>query len=131
MGSQKRESCPLLGANRSLTLQFKLMKLLTLPLLLFASIICVSAQSEILHPWTDSQGRTLQASFISLDSEKVTIKWNGQVVPIPLVSLSPESQNLAKQLASQMNSGATAGSPAKINCTLGRMYKEELFRLVL
>ena len=89
------------------------MKLLILPLLLFASIICTSAQNETLHPWTDSQGRTLQASFISLDSEKVTIKWNGQVVPIPLVSLSPESQNLAKQLASKMNSGSTAGSPAK------------------
>jgi hypothetical protein len=75
--------------------------LLLLPVLL--SIGLLRAQSEQLHPWTDTQGRTLQASFISLDSEKVTIKWNGQVVPIPLISLSPESQGLAKKLASQTN----------------------------
>lgn len=59
------------------------------------------AQKETLHPWTDTQGRTLQASFLSLDSDKVTIKWNGQVVPISLVSLSPESQLLAKNLAAK------------------------------
>ena len=75
--------------------------LLLLPVLF--SIGLLRAQSEQLHPWTDTQGRTLQASFISLDSEKVTIKWNGQVVPIPLISLSPESQGLAKKLASQTN----------------------------
>ena len=75
--------------------------LLLLPLIFLVGLL--QAQSDQLHPWTDIQGRTLQASFISLDSEKVTIKWNGQVVPIPLVSLSPESQSLAKKLASQMN----------------------------
>ncbi|NBQ02734.1 MAG: hypothetical protein EBU27_05855, partial [Opitutae bacterium] len=79
------------------------MKLYLLLLPILFSIGLLQAQSDQLHPWTDTQGRTLQASFISLDSEKVTIKWNGQVVPIPLVSLSPESQSLAKKLASQMN----------------------------
>ena len=79
------------------------MKLYLLLLPIFFSIGLLHAQSDQLHPWTDTQGRTLQASFISLDSEKVTIKWNGQVVPIPLVSLSPESQSLASKLSSQMN----------------------------
>jgi hypothetical protein len=79
-------------------------------LLLFTflfSIGLLQAQSDQLHPWTDTQGRTLQASFIGLDSEKVTIKWNGQIVPIPLASLSPDSQSLAKKLASQMNGASS------------------------
>ena len=63
----------------------------------------LNGQAEKLHPWTDAQGRTLQASFISFDGTKVTIKWDGQVVPIPLASLSPESQNLAKQLGAKMS----------------------------
>ena len=79
------------------------MKIYLLLLPIFFSFGLLPAQSDQLHPWTDSQGRTLQASFISLDTEKVTIKWNGQIVPIPLASLSPESQSLARQLASQMN----------------------------
>ena len=89
------------------------MKILIFPVLLFCGVLSVLAQNETLHPWTDSQGRTLQASFISLDSEKVTIKWNGQLVPIPLASLSPDSQNLAKQLASQMSAAKPAVSPNK------------------
>jgi len=71
------------------------------------SIGLLQAKSDQLHPWTDTQGRTLQASFIGLDSEKVTIKWNGQIVPIPLASLSPDSQSLAKKLASQMNGASS------------------------
>ena len=64
-------------------------------------------QDETLHPWTDIQGRTLQASFISLDqaAQTVTIKWNGQVFPLPLNTLDTQSQALAKQL------GAPAPKP--------------------
>ncbi len=80
------------------------MKLNVMFLALLFSVFSLQSQSDDLHPWTDSQGRTLQASFVSLDGDKVKIKWNGQVVPIPLVSLSLESQNLAKQLASKMGS---------------------------
>ena len=83
------------------------MKIYQLLLAFLFPIGLLQAQSDQLHPWTDSQGRTLQASFISLDSEKVTIKWNGQVVPIPLASLSPDSQILAKKLASQMNGASS------------------------
>ena len=83
------------------------MKIYQLLLTFLFSIGLLQAQSDQLHPWTDSQGRTLQASFISLDSEKVTIKWNGQVVPIPLASLSPDSQILAKKLASQMKGASS------------------------
>ena len=65
---------------------------------LFLFGFLLQAQNETLHSWTDTQGRTLQASFISLDAEKVTIKWNGQIVPIQLTNLSPETQALAQKL---------------------------------
>ena len=72
------------------------MKLLILPLLLLSSIICISQARKKLHPWTDSTRSYITGSFISFDGEKVTIKWDGQVVPIPLASLSPESQKSCK-----------------------------------
>jgi hypothetical protein len=56
--------------------------------------------AQELHPWTDLQGRTLEASYMKSDGVNVTINWNGKVVPIPLASLSPESQALAKKLSS-------------------------------
>jgi hypothetical protein len=77
------------------------MKILYILLLaIFASFLpLIHAADEVLHPWTDVQGRTLQAYFLKSDGTIVTIKWNGQVVPIPLVSLSPASQALAQKLA--------------------------------
>jgi len=75
----------------------------------------IFGQDATLHPWTDIQGRTLQASFISLDQEAqtVTIKWNGQVFPLPLNTLAPQSQALAKQLGAPAPavSPSSASSP--------------------
>ena len=71
-----------------------------LALILILPFATSMGQDETLHPWTDTQGRTLQASFISLDqaAQTVTIKWNGQVFPLPLNTLDAQSQALAKQL---------------------------------
>jgi len=55
--------------------------------------------AQELHPWTDLQGRTLEASFMKSDGVTVTINWNEKVVPIPLASLSPKSQALAQKLS--------------------------------
>ena len=61
-----------------------------------------------LHSWTDVQGRTLEARFVRLFAGTVTIEWNGQMVPLPMSSLSPQSQALANQLASP---GTTTPNP--------------------
>ncbi len=61
--------------------------------------ISTLSRAQTLHPWTDLKGRTLQASFIKSDGITVTLNWNGQVVPIPLATLSAQSQALAKQLS--------------------------------
>lgn len=84
-------------------------------LFFFAPLLSILGQDETLHPWTDIQGRTLQASFISLDetAKTVTIKWNGQVFPLPLNTLSAQSQALAKQLGAPPPATAspTSSSP--------------------
>jgi len=82
-------------------------------LILFAPFLSIVGQDETLHPWTDTQGRTLQASFISFDAaaQTVTIKWNGQVFPLPLNSLAPQSQSLAKQLGAPPVAAQAPSSP--------------------
>lgn len=83
------------------------------PLLLALLLLLTysAAQAQALHPWTDLQGRTLQASFVKSDGTTVTINWNGQVVPIPLATLAPASQELAKKLAAEAAFGSV-GAPA-------------------
>ncbi len=71
-----------------------------LALILILPFATSMGQDETLHPWTDTQGRTLTASFISFDGKTVTIKWDGKVFPLPMSSLSPQSQALAKELSS-------------------------------
>ena len=63
-----------------------------------------------MHSWTDTQGRTLQAVFLKTDGVTVTLNWNGRVVPIPLATLSPASQKLARELASAK---ATPSKPSE------------------
>ena len=81
-----------------------------LALILILPFATSMGQEETLHPWTDTQGRTLQASFISLDqtAQTVTIKWNGQVFPLPLNTLDTQSQALAKQLGAPKAPPATS-----------------------
>ena len=50
-----------------------------------------------LHPWTDLNGRTLQAKFIQGNDSSVTIEWNGQRFDLPINTLSDQSKALAKK----------------------------------
>ncbi len=81
-------------------------------LTLLALLAPLFARAQTFHPWTDLQGRTLQATFVKSDGTTVTINWNGQVVPIPLATLSPASQELAKKLAAEAAFGSVGGAPA-------------------
>jgi hypothetical protein len=68
-------------------------------LVLFFLLLTSYLNGQTLHPWTDLQGRTLQAEYVKSDGITVTINWNGKVIPIPLATLSPESQALAQKLS--------------------------------
>ena len=62
--------------------------------------------SANIYPWTDLNGRTLQAKFLEASGSSVTIEVNGQPVDIALDSLSPESRALATLLQTQQKKPA-------------------------
>jgi len=70
-----------------------------LPFLLFFMIGHIGLWAQALQSWTDTQGRTLQASFVKLEGTLLTIRMNGQDFPLDLSYFSPQSQALARQLA--------------------------------
>ncbi len=97
-----------------------------LALILTLAFVPSWAQDETLHPWTDIQGRTLQASFISLDeaAQTVTIKWNGQVFPLPLNTLASESQALAKKLGAPTSAAISSSSSSPFDEILDEVISE-------
>ena len=68
-------------------------------LFLFFLLLSSYLNGQTLHPWTDLQGRTLQAEYVKSDGITVTINWNGKVIPIPLATLSADSKALAQKLS--------------------------------
>ena len=64
------------------------------------------------YSWTDTEGRTLQASFVKLEGTLLTIRMNGQDFPLDLSYFSPQSQNLARQLAAAATPAPIAPAPA-------------------
>ncbi|MBE2284020.1 MAG: SUMF1/EgtB/PvdO family nonheme iron enzyme [Prosthecobacter sp.] len=55
--------------------------------------------------WTDTKGRSLTATFKTIASGNVLLEIAGKITPVPLNTLSAESQRLAREL--------DAGDPAK------------------
>ena len=105
-GNKKGFGALALGTHRGRLTTDPIMKTPCILLLsiAFAFFQPVFASTDALHSWTDIQGRTLQASFVKSDGMIVTIKWNGKDVPIPLATLSPESQALAQKLSQAKDS---------------------------
>lgn len=77
-------------------------------LILFFLLLSSYLSGQTLHPWTDLQGRTLQAEYVKSDGITVTINWNGKVIPIPLATLSAESKALAQKLSTPKNASIPA-----------------------
>ena len=78
-------------------------------LIFFPFIFCLTSllgqEPTELHPWTDLNGRTLQAKFIKGNNTSVTIEWNGQRFDLPIDTLSDPSKALAKKFI-QKNAGS-------------------------
>ena len=66
-------------------------------LFLFCLTSLIGKESAELHPWTDLNGRTLQAKFIKGNNVSVTIEWNGQRFDLPMDTLSDQSKALAEK----------------------------------
>ena len=72
---------------------------------LFASVLCgflltlsiVRGAEE--REWTNNDGKTIRAKFVSSNAQTVTLSMGGKVYVLKLSSLSPESQALVSELA--------------------------------
>ena len=53
------------------------------------------------HEWTNAQGKTIKAEFVSATNESVTITMQGKVFVVKLADLSPQSRALAAKLRVQ------------------------------
>ena len=85
--------------------------------------------------WTDAKGRHLEAAFVALDGESITLQTaDGKEVRLPLALLSPADQALAKTLKPMegafVPTNATASTAAgKIDALVARRMAEENARL--
>jgi hypothetical protein len=62
------------------------------PFLLIAAIGLLEAR-----PWTNTQGKVIEAEMVGSDENQVSLKLaNGKVVPVPLASLSPVDQEYVR-----------------------------------
>jgi hypothetical protein len=64
------------------------------------ALLCVPLGGET-HEWTNAQGQTIKAEFISAAEKTVTISMQGKSFVMKLADLAPWSQVLAKQLQEQ------------------------------
>ena len=60
-----------------------------------------SAAAEPIREWTNVDGKTIRAQYVTSDETSVTILIGVQKFVYPLSKLTPESQALAKQLAAE------------------------------
>ena len=98
-------------------------------LLLFYLIPLSGQDAGELHPWTDLNGRTLQAKFIQGNDSSVTIEWNGQRFDLPINTLSDESKALAKKfIENSPASPRTAVDSQQWKDTAGRTIQAKFIK---
>ncbi|MEM6915144.1 MAG: hypothetical protein AAF491_01160 [Verrucomicrobiota bacterium] len=82
----------------------------TVLLLLTIAFPCL-ALAEI-RPWTNSEGKTIEAALVSLEGENITLKMaNGRTYTIELSSLSAADQEFAKSWQAEQQAIADAPKP--------------------
>jgi hypothetical protein len=74
----------------------------------------VLAQTPAQQSWTSSDGKVIQAKFIKLEGDFVTLEVGGQQHKFPRARLSPESTALAKTLSGVTRASAAPAPPASV-----------------
>lgn len=70
-----------------------------------ASATCFAFAQE--HEWTNVDGKTIRAAFVTATAETVTIHLNEQDFVVPMGNLAPDSQILARELLAQNPAAVT------------------------
>ena len=101
-------------------------------LLLFVSLalslICHGQDSNSIHPFTDVNGRTLQAKFIESSADSVKIEWNGQTFELPLITLDSETQSLVDRLSKSVAPTDSSKEVQKWTDTQGRTIEAKFVK---
>ena len=67
--------------------------------------------NDKLIEWKDQSGRSIFAEFVKLESNSLTLIWNGKTTALPISMFSKESQDMAVRL--QKQNSATASPQIK------------------
>jgi len=80
--------------------------------------------------WTDAQGRKVEATFIKLDGETITIQLaNGTIYSLPVTKFSAEDQQVAKTLAPAENANALMSVPSNASAAQAASKIDELVQM--
>jgi len=96
-------------------------------LFIAAAFVALSAfaQDAVLRPWKDTQGRIIQATFVSATADSVTLRMaDGKEHPLPLARLCAEDQAFVKS-----QSGAAKPAPATAQGTTPAVTASSLNRV--
>jgi hypothetical protein len=63
------------------------------------NLMANSMHAQAAQSWTASDGRTIQAKFVKLDSDSISLEMDGQHYQIPFSKLSAQSIEMAKQFS--------------------------------
>ena len=97
-------------------------------LFLSFSIACFAQDPNALHPFTDVNGRTLEAKFIEASAESVKIEWNGQTFELPLITLDTETQSLVGRLSKTTAPSDSSTDVQKWTDTQGRTIEAKFVK---
>ena len=97
-------------------------------LFLSFSIFSFGQDPSTLHPFTDINGRTLQAKLIEVGAESVKIEWNGQTFDLPLDSLDLTTRNLVRRLTRSTTSASGSSGVHDWTDTQGRNIKAKFVK---
>ena len=89
-------------------------------LFLSFSIFSFGQDPSALHPFTDINGRTLQAKLIEAGAESVKVEWNGQTFDLPLDTLDLTTRNLIRRLSRPVAIPKSSGKVYDWTDTQGR-----------
>ena len=89
-------------------------------LFLSFSIFSFGQDPNSLHPFTDINGRTLQAKLIEAGTESVKVEWNGQIFDLPLDTLDLTTRNLIRRLSRPVAIPKSSGEVHDWTDTQGR-----------
>ena len=83
--------------------------------LLMVGLLASSLAQAEEHEWTNKQGKTIKAEFVSAGEEAVTISMGGKSYVVKLADLSPQSRALAAKLRVQKSTVQKPGTNVVID----------------